>query len=150
MLALLAPVVLIVALRVRAARPSEVAPALTQEVRAGLGAVADLDGAPLLLPLKLAVRVSVDGPGGARLLELQPEEPLLEPDVLVYAVSKASARAGTTDTALPADARLLGALSGTLARRWTLPADANEWWLYSLGHQTVLAREALPAAGGAR
>jgi len=146
LLALLAPAVLCMALVVRAGRPSEVAMPLSPDLRAALGAAPDLAGEPMLPGLKLRARVLAGGAAGTRLLELQPSEPLLEPDVLVYALSEAAARTGAAEDSLPADARLLGALSGTLARRWALPADATALLLFSLAHQQVLARAALPVA----
>jgi hypothetical protein len=163
-LALAAPVVLIAALSLRATRPEERGPLTGRDLsridaaqspagpedRAShadhTADVPDLSAAPLFAgqPLHVRVRIATDG---TRWLEAQPSEPLLEPEVLVYVLATASRVAAPTgDTALPAGARLLGALSGTLARRWSLPADVDQLLLYSLGHQGVLARGALPAA----
>ena len=71
-------------------------------------------------------------------LLIRPTAIILKPDLLVYWVQDASAEV------LPADAILLGRLSGTSTRRLALPAAALEAGgaviIYSLGHQEVAAR----------
>jgi len=149
-LALAAPALLISALSLRAGRPADVAPQLPEAFadRGDGPAARQLAHAPLFagLPLHVLVRPAA-GRTGALTLDVQPEESLLEPDVLVYVLPRRGPDAAPDDGALPAEARLLGALSGTLPRRWVLPAGAAELLLYSLGHQRVLARGPLPAAG---
>jgi hypothetical protein len=73
------------------------------------------------------------------LIELEPRQDPLQPDVLVYwgpEFPRAS-------DGLPRAAHFLGRLAGTQVRRFALPSGANPdgmLFLYSLGHQQVLDR----------
>ncbi len=73
------------------------------------------------------------------LIELEPREDPLQPDVLVYWAAGAS---GAPD-ALPPAAQFLGRLAGTQVRSFALPSGSGMnpdgvLLLYSLGHQQVL------------
>lgn len=75
-----------------------------------------------------------------RALEIDPRGALLAPDVLVYWAPGADLQAE-----IPENARLLGRLSGSEARRFALAeAGAGSLYLYSLGHHELLARGSLP------
>ncbi len=79
-------------------------------------------------------------------LEIDPRGEGLTPDVLVYWAPQAEPR-----DKVPESAQLLGRLAGTQARRFTLRATtAGSLYLYSLGHQTLVATGRLPAPENTR
>ncbi len=95
--------------------------------------------------LNLVTRVCGDAlPPTQLALELQPQEELRAPEVLVYWSPQNSG----APEALLRDAYLLGTLAGKQKRSWPLPEAAlradGMLILYSLGHQQVLATAALP------
>lgn len=87
------------------------------------------------------VATRVHGDPGTAWLEIEPAEPLRQPDVLAYfSISE------PTDS-LPVDAHLLGAVSHQQPRSFALPTPASEGGhliLYSLAHQSVVQTGRLP------
>jgi len=139
----------------------------------------DTDGGaePLLLwedsrpfaGLDIGARVEAAA-GRAPVLTLRPAAAVLEPDVLLYfraasetgpgprgaasegAAGEGAAGGAAADGGLTPSDVLLGALTGALARRYELPAQARaggELRLYSLAHDATIARATLPPLGAA-
>lgn len=97
---------------------------------------------------RLLARVDDEGATTGLSLELSAVAPAAAPDVLLYWSAQSSVAVGEAE-ALPADARLLGALGG--GGRLLLPvpdeaAGGGALLLYSLGHARLIGRAALPAA----
>lgn len=85
--------------------------------------------------LSLAVTQDPTGP----VLDLSMDAPLRSPDPLLYWSAAPAA------DALPADAHLLGPLSGAPHQRFALPAATGQLIVYSLGHGSILHQRALSA-----
>lgn len=85
--------------------------------------------------LSLVMTQGSSGP----VLDLSVDAPLRAPDPLLYWSAAPAA------DALPADARLLGPLSGAPHQRFPLPAATGQLIVYSLGHGSILHQRSLPA-----
>jgi len=82
-----------------------------------------------------------------REIELKPLRPQAAPDLLLY-WSPAMGSASVAAARLPEDVHLLGRIGGTGIHRFALPPlelgiEPGSLWLYSLGHQEVIARAPL-------
>jgi hypothetical protein len=80
------------------------------------------------------------------MLAIRPTEVMLKPDLLVYWTQQDAA-----DQALPAQAVLIGRLSGTARRNLRLPKSAKDTGnghilIYSLAHHEIVARFELDEA----
>ncbi len=136
LLAIALPAGYLIALQARPGAPLSAAPAAA----AGPGApVGEVHGLLDDVGVRARVWTGDDGP----VLELWPARDLQRPDVLVYWSPIAA------HDALPERAHLIGRLAGTQRRRMSLPRNAaardGHVYLYSLGHQALVASGPLPA-----
>jgi hypothetical protein len=97
--------------------------------------------------LKITTRLYTDQQPAERLaVELQPQDYLKIPDLLVYWHPKPSIQTGK----LPDDVYLLGVMAGTQKLRFVLPEPAmtqdGSIILYSLAHQKIIAATLLPTS----
>jgi hypothetical protein len=95
--------------------------------------------------LEIRTRVYVDhDPPRRVLVELQPQNEIVSPDLLVYWHEGES----SSENHPPENSYLLGALAGKRPGRFVLPEAAllrdGQLILYSLGHQQILAATPLP------
>ncbi|MEM7350286.1 MAG: hypothetical protein AAF657_05740 [Acidobacteriota bacterium] len=145
LLAVVLPVLYIVALAGRQAEPIMAAVPSVLAVGTVAGGEATAEGLAIEgLPVTARVVLS----GSSWTLELTPSEPLARPEVLVYW----SDTAGPAER-LPDGAYLLGAFGGVRAQAYAVSEAVmgrpGSLVLYSLGHQEVLGSVALPAIGTA-
>lgn len=95
----------------------------------------------------ILTRVCADDMPPQRLIvELQPQDELVKPDILVYWHEPAT----DSGNQLPENAYLLGALTGKQLRRFALPEAARmvegKLVLFSLAHQQIVATALLPTS----
>ncbi len=141
-LAVVVPVLYVVALTARPDEPVAQLPAALASPPAG---ELDNDFGELFTDPQIVVRSRSDGT--TWWLELEPRRPIARPEVLAYwSRSAATGR-------LPEDAYLIGSLTGDRTRAFELPREAlgraGTLVLYSLGHQEIVASTRLPAFGWA-
>ncbi len=155
-LAVVMPVLYVLALTARPQPPVADLPSALAAADAGGEVVRE--ATDLFAVHAVTVRVR-RGTGGWK-VELEPQAPIVRPEILVYWSPSAPASEALPAEALPAEALaaealpaeafLLGSLAGTRARVFDLPTPAfgGDGWLvlYSLGHQEVIDTAALSTA----
>lgn len=143
LLAIVVPVLYVVALAARPDEPVAELPAALAETPPGN---VDNDFGELFTDPAIVVRSRHDGADWW--IELDPKRPVVSPETLVY-WTRSSATAGQ----LPEDAYLIGSLAGDRSRTFAMPKNAlglaGSLVLYSLGAQEVVASTRLPALGRA-